>query len=91
MTEDIKVLKFSASWCKPCRHLSQILDNVKYITSIDIDSQPEIAQEYKVKSVPLLLFIVNEKEVHRHVGIISKNEYLKLITEIQNSKELWEN
>jgi thioredoxin 1 len=90
MTEGLEVLKFSATWCSPCRHLAQILEGVENITAIDIDSQPEIAREHGVRSVPLLLFKVNGKEVHRHVGLLSKDKYLSLITEIHSSKELWE-
>jgi len=91
MKEGLEVLKFSATWCSPCRHLTQILKDIENITTVDIDSQPEIAREYGIRSVPSLLFKVNGKEVHRHVGLLSKDEYLNLITEIHNSKELWEN
>ena len=90
MKEGLEVLKFSASWCRPCRTLAQMLEGVEGITSVDIDSQPDVAREHGVRSVPLLLFKVNGKEVHRHVGLLSKDKYLNLITEIHSSKELWE-
>jgi len=90
MTNDLEVLKFSASWCRPCRTLAQILEGVEGITSVDIDSQPDIAREHNVRSVPLILFKVKGKEVYRHVGLLSKTEYEKIITEIHSSKELWE-
>ena len=90
MTQEFEVLKFSASWCRPCRTLAQMLEGVEGITSVDIDSQPDVAREHNVRSVPLILFKVRGQEVHRHVGLLSKDKYLNLITEIHSSKELWE-
>jgi len=90
MTQEFEVLKFSASWCRPCRTLAQMLEGVEGITSVDIDSQPDVAREHNVRSVPLILFKVKGQEVHRHVGLMSKAQYEKIVTEIHSSKELWE-
>ena len=40
---NIEVLKFSASWCGPCRVLAQTLKDVEGITNIDIDKDMETA------------------------------------------------
>jgi thioredoxin 1 len=85
---EIEVLKFSAAWCGPCRVLAQNLAGVEGITSIDIDKDMETARLHNVRNVPLLVFKKNGKEVHREVGAISKEKYLSIVTEINDSKEI---
>ena len=70
----IEVLKFSATWCGPCKMLSKTLEGVEGITNVDIDTQMDLAKEHKVRSVPVIVFKVDDKEVHRTVGAISKEK-----------------
>lgn len=85
---NIEVLKFSATWCGPCRMLTQRLEGVEGITNIDIDKDQETARKYGIRSVPALVFLKDGVEVHRQVGVISKEHYQTLLTEINDSKEL---
>lgn len=85
---NIEVLKFSADWCGPCKVLAQNLEGVNGIINIDIDSNIEIARQHNVRNVPLLVFKKNGKEVHRSSGIISKEQYQALVTEINDAKEI---
>jgi len=85
---NIEVLKFSANWCGPCRTLSTILKGVEGITEVNVDQNRDLAAEYNVRRVPLLVFKVDGKEVYRHSGSITRNRYEQLIEEIETSKEL---
>ena len=48
-----ELLVFSAAWCSGCVSLKKMLNgaNVKY-TEVDIDKEPEKAQEYGIRSLP---------------------------------------
>lgn len=85
---NIEVKKFSAKWCGPCRVLAQTLEGVEGIENIDIDENMELARSFNVRNVPLLIFFKNGKEVHRQTGAISKDQYIALLTEINDSKEI---
>jgi thioredoxin 1 len=72
----MEVLRFTASWCQPCKALAQQLNELElneYITVIDIDEQPEIAKQYGVKTVPMLMVMDNNKEVSRLRGLRAKD------------------
>ena len=84
----IEVLKFSASWCGPCRVLSQTLKDVEGVTQVDIDKDMETARKYGIRSVPTLVFLKDDKEVHRQSGAISLDRYNQILDEIKFSKEL---
>ena len=85
---NIEVLKFSATWCGPCRVLAHTLEGVEGITPIDIDTNMETAREHNVRSVPTLVFKKDGKEVHRISGSISLDRYNEILNEIKFSKEL---
>ena len=78
----IEVLKFSASWCGPCRVLAQTLKDVEGITPIDIDTNMETARLHNVRSVPTLVFKKDGKEVHRISGAIPLEKYKSILDEI---------
>ena len=55
-----KVLRFTASWCGPCKSMAQILENINTnvpIEVIDIDVHSEVAAEYGIRSVPTLVMV----------------------------------
>ena len=84
----IEVLKFSATWCGPCRVLAQTLKDVEGITNIDIDKDSETPKKSGIRSVPTMVFLKDGKEVHRQSGNMPLQMYQQILTEINDSKEL---
>ena len=84
----VEVLKFSATWCGPCRVLAQTLKDVEGITNIDIEKDQETARKYNIRSVPTLVFLRNGVEVHRVSGSMLLQQYKDILTEINDAKEL---
>jgi len=82
----VEVLKFSASWCGPCRVLAQTLKDVQGITNIDIDKDRETPAKYGIRSVPTLVFLKDGVEVHRRSGNIPLTTYNEILEEININK-----
>jgi thioredoxin len=70
----LKVLKFSASWCGPCKVLAPIFNQVKSEVSdvafqeVDVDAESALAIQYKVRGVPTIVIEKDGQEVKRIVG-----------------------
>lgn len=75
----IKVLRFTASWCGPCKALAPIVETVKGdipVDVIDIDEEVNVvlATKFGVRGVPTLVMLDDDKEVKRLVGMTSKDK-----------------
>jgi len=72
-----KVLRFTASWCGPCKMLAKTLEEVETnipIEVIDIDVNPEIATEFGIRSVPTLVLMEDNMASKRLIGNKTKQE-----------------
>ena len=81
----MKLLKFSASWCQPCKALSTTIKNTEHVLfetmqEIDVDANPDIVKKYSIRGVPTLL-LVDElgNEIKQKSGNISKEILLKFL------------
>ena len=77
-----KVYKFSASWCGPCKMLAKTLSTIESplpIEEVDIDANPTLTQQFKVRGVPTLVIVDDDMEVKRKVGVISGPEFLEWV------------
>jgi thioredoxin 1 len=72
-----KVLRFTASWCQPCKGLAMNLASVETevpIEIIDIDYDPDTTTKYMVRGVPTLVMLEDDKEIRRFSGMKSTKE-----------------
>lgn len=78
---------FNAGWCGPCKALKPILEELAAATpgikfvSVDIDDQDELSDDYDVASIPCLVLFKGGEEVKRHVGLVSRDDIVALISE----------
>lgn len=82
------LLDFYADWCGPCRMVSPIVEeiaaeNPQYlIGKINVDKEPELAQQFKVLSIPTLAVIKNGAVINRSVGARPKTEILAMLESV---------
>lgn len=79
------LIDFWASWCGPCRMVSPIVDEIAAenpdikVGKVNVDEQPELAQQYGVMSIPTLIVFKEGKAVNQTVGARSKAALLALV------------
>lgn len=74
-----RVLRFTASWCQPCKVLAKNLESVNNVHNIpveviDIDVHQEVAMDYGIRSVPTLIMKDGNIEIKRFSGVRSLKE-----------------
>lgn len=72
-----KILRFTASWCQPCKVLARNLESANSsipIEVIDIDVHSDLAVEYGIRSVPTLVMKDENIEVKRFSGVRTTKE-----------------
>ncbi len=80
------LLDFWAPWCAPCRMLSPIVDEVAEehtgkvkVCKVNIDEEPELANEFGVMSIPTLVVMKNGQPAGATVGMQSKKQVIALL------------
>lgn len=79
----MKVLKFYADWCGPCKVQSKIIKDAgdKITTTIEdvnIDENLMMAQNFQVRGVPTMVLVDDqENEIKRHVGVLKEAELIE--------------
>lgn len=78
MSMKIKIIKFEASWCTPCKNYSMIWDELTKESQyqdiefevIDIEKNKELVKKYEVKVIPLTVVLQDGQEVQRVSGAL---------------------
>lgn len=75
------MIDFWATWCGPCRALAPTVDDIEEeyagrvtVAKCNVDDAEEIAMQFRVMSIPTLIFIKDGQVADKRVGLVSKEE-----------------
>ncbi len=77
------LVDFWAPWCGPCIQLAPVLDEIASertgkakIAKVNVDESPALAGQYRVNSIPALIFFKGGQPVGQLVGRLPKADIL---------------
>lgn len=81
------LVDFWASWCGPCRALGPIVEQVGEemadrlaVYKCDVDAEADLAQRFRIMSIPTLILFKGGEAVHTMVGSMPKAD---LVAELE--------
>ena len=73
------LVDFWAEWCGPCRAIAPIVEEIAKdydgrlkVAKLNVDDNPQTAQNYRVMSIPTLLLFKEGKIVDQMIGAVPK-------------------
>ena len=83
------IIDFYADWCRPCKMIAPHLDAIQseygnklQVYKINTDKNPGLANLFKVRSIPTLLFIPADGNYKQIVGYRDKQQFEELVSSV---------
>ena len=81
---DVVLVDFYADWCGPCKMLEPTVEELAAetdaaVAKVDVDQNQQLAGQYGVQGVPMLLLFADGEPVEKMVGVKSKDDLAGLI------------
>lgn len=80
------LIDFWAEWCGPCKMLSPVIaqvaeemDGKVKVCKVNVDENMELAQAFRVASIPMLVVMKDGQVTKKSVGYCPKEEVLELL------------
>ena len=89
--EGLILIDFFATWCGPCQMLAPVLEELDEqlngsvkIAKINVDTESDLAAQYRIGSIPTLILLNDGEIVDSAIGYRDLNLFVEMIKSHQN-------
>ena len=86
------LIDFYADWCGPCQtlmptvhKLAEEFEGDVTIKKVNVDQNSELAAQFRIRSIPTLVYLSDGKEINRQNGLVSENNLRTQITQLKSA------
>lgn len=80
------LVDFAAEWCPPCKILGPVVEQIAQeyegralVCHLDVDRAPNLAREYRVMSIPTIIFFKDGKPADSSTGAVPKQKLTEIL------------
>lgn len=80
------MIDFHAEWCPPCKILGPIVEEIAndyegraVVAHADVDQTPNLARQYRILSIPTVMFFKNGELVESSIGAVPKQNLTAIL------------
>jgi thioredoxin 1 len=84
------LLEFGRGWCKPCKYMKPILDDMAkaysgraIVTTVDMDANAGLVRDFRIIAMPTQVFLTSDgKEFHRNMGVLERPQIVEIFSKM---------
>lgn len=84
------LLEFGRGWCKPCKYMKPILDDMAraysgkaIITTVDMDVNADLVRNFRIRMMPTQVFLTPDgKEFWRNEGTLEREHIMQVFSKM---------
>ena len=83
--EGLVIVDFYAEWCGPCKMMGPVLESLNNVNiiKVNVDDNEELSTEYRIMSIPTLIFFKDGEKKEEVVGFHSKEQLEEILKKLR--------